>query len=351
MATQTFNFDQTDEDPFVDANWETFLTNPGKIVSNAWAPNGANSGVRWKESVTNFGDDQYSQAAIQTDGLGQSVVMVRMDTSGNGYGVLVSSTVLSIRSYASGSPTVLASQSGLTIIAGDVIKIVVEGTSIRAYQNDVERVSTTDSTYTTGQPGIFSQRAEAGTNPELDNWEGSDEITVTFTLTGDNVFSDFSQSASATGALSLVGQNVFDDLSQSASAVGALNLSGANTFNDLSQSALLAGAVDLIGQNTFQNFSQSASAVGAVDLTGQNIFNDFSDTATIDVGRVLIGQNTFDDFSAAGVLDNTSFNHFIATCVFSDFSTDGNLVRPVVSVAEKRKVSIPATSRQITIEG
>lgn len=69
---------------------------------------------------------------------------------------------------------------------GDTIALEVEGTTLRAYKNDVLMFSTTDSSLTTGKPGLA-----VGGNaniPTADNWEGGDIVAdgATHNLTASN---------------------------------------------------------------------------------------------------------------------------------------------------------------------
>jgi hypothetical protein len=73
--------------------------------------------------------------------------------------------------------TILVHNTGTTLNDGDTIKATVIGNTIKAYINDVEKASVTDSTYTSGQPGIgFFQ--DGGTTAELADFNLT-SLTVT----------------------------------------------------------------------------------------------------------------------------------------------------------------------------
>lgn len=70
--------------------------------------------------------------------------------------------------------TQLGSSFTATIVATDVVRIECQGTTIRYLVNGVVKVTATDSTYATGNPGIFLGRDSAAGDSIADNWAAGD---------------------------------------------------------------------------------------------------------------------------------------------------------------------------------
>jgi len=80
--------------------------------------------------------------------------MVRASSGGNGYGVYVNATNVLILSLTAGSGSIIGSTT-CTSVSGNVYKIDMQGTTITVYQNGTSCGSATDSTYSSGLPGLF----------------------------------------------------------------------------------------------------------------------------------------------------------------------------------------------------
>jgi hypothetical protein len=83
-------------------------------------------------------------------------------------------TVLAIGKFVAGSFTALASQSA-TINSGDIISFNVSGTSLNCYVNGVPIVAATDSSITSGFPGLgaFQTYNSNSANLQWKNWMAS----------------------------------------------------------------------------------------------------------------------------------------------------------------------------------
>lgn len=55
-----------------------------------------------------------------------------------------------------GYTSIVSSGTGLTLSAGDVIRLEANGTTLTAYQNGVQRAQGTDATHSGGQPGLYT---------------------------------------------------------------------------------------------------------------------------------------------------------------------------------------------------
>jgi hypothetical protein len=177
MATQSDAFTRADSGN-LGANW-TDVSAGFSIASNAaYAAVGLESIAVWNSGVTNFTDDHFSEATAS--GIGGDVyvgVVVRGQGSwgggtASGYAVISNNASADIRKFVNSSYTVL--QPGLAAITnGQVVKLSVEGTTLRAYVAGAQVGTDEDisaSPITGGQPGIFSYNG-GGT---LDNWTGED---------------------------------------------------------------------------------------------------------------------------------------------------------------------------------
>lgn len=117
---------------------------------------------------TSFSDDQWAQVTLtKSNESCRSGPCVRMSsTSGNGYCVVASSAsadttlaVITAGSFASS----LESCGYLTFAINDVIKLSVTGTSFTIYKNGDSVGTCTDSTYSTGKPGVYINNTAAET--------------------------------------------------------------------------------------------------------------------------------------------------------------------------------------------
>jgi hypothetical protein len=74
---------------------------------------------------------------------------------------------IEIHKYVATVDTVLTTYSGLTLADGDVFRLTVQGTALTATLNGTVLGTTIDSTFATGQPGIFIFQSTGG---GLDFW-------------------------------------------------------------------------------------------------------------------------------------------------------------------------------------
>jgi hypothetical protein len=114
-----------------------------------------------------FTEDQYATATVSAyTGNAQLELLALMNSSGNGYAVIyktsLGSSANEISKITGGSPSSLVGYCG-TPVAGDVVKLAITGTgsgqTLTVYINHasagfVAQCSTTDSTYTSGYPGV-----------------------------------------------------------------------------------------------------------------------------------------------------------------------------------------------------
>jgi hypothetical protein len=183
------------------SDW-TSMHNYLEILSNkvTTSTTGTNCAYYVATATANFTDDQ--EAQIVVSGLSSSdrvSPMVRMD-SGTGYSLFCDGQAGSNRRLTK----ITGSTSFTTIgtvdivpVNGDTVKIKAVGTTISAYINGVLIDSVTDSSYTTGQPGIMYRRSGTG-GSQIDDFNAADVatgLTITSVNTTNTVFSAQTNSA------------------------------------------------------------------------------------------------------------------------------------------------------------
>jgi hypothetical protein len=116
--------------------------------------NTTTSGNYW--AANSFGNNQYSQITVATPpSSGWVGVTVRMTGTGEGYlAIYFSGSFYIYNESGTTTPTQLATVSG-SLSAGDILCLAVTGTTLTLYQNGTSILTTTDSTYTSGAPGVM----------------------------------------------------------------------------------------------------------------------------------------------------------------------------------------------------
>ena len=178
-------FTRANENP-ISGNW----TNAGvctafKIISNQLAAAGGSNENYCFWNANTFADDQYSQVQFVT--LSASIgLTVRGSGASKDYYALqryngtVDTSGVDLLKYVSGTYTSL-STAELTWAANDYGRLEVSGTSL-AYYMDASvppttlRRSATDSTHTSGKPGVYG--FNPGVQTAYDNWSGGDIASV-----------------------------------------------------------------------------------------------------------------------------------------------------------------------------
>jgi hypothetical protein len=167
-ATDTFT--GTNGDP-LSANW-TVQVGTWQIISNtAYSGNAAFPNIAWWDADT-FNDDQYAQGKIGTLSNGGGVA-VRLDSGGDGYYLSVNSAgggEVTLNRLDAGSATTIQTITGLTIASFDTWRLEVTGTTLKVYQNGVQRgTNQTDATHTTGAAGMT---ITGSNDAQIDDFEG-----------------------------------------------------------------------------------------------------------------------------------------------------------------------------------
>ena len=174
MTDATDNFNRANGP--LGSNWVDSPSFTGlSIVSNAANSASANWMMAyWNPSTNTFANDQHSDVSVVANNTVSFVgPVVRHQLSGvssSGYfafAVLQSGgqQVLLYR-FDTGTFALLGAGPITAINPGDIISLVVSGSSFAGLLNGVSQITASDATYTSGQPGI------AAYINSLDNWVG-----------------------------------------------------------------------------------------------------------------------------------------------------------------------------------
>ena len=161
------------------SNWTTVSgTTAPQIVNNTAQPGSAGTLNSAYWSANTFGSNQYAAASFpNSSGTNYGpAIAVRLSNS-KGYFLWYgnsASTVSIWRMDSSSSWTQLKASAQLTVAATDVWQLQAVGSTLTGYQNGQPVVTTTDTHYTTGGPGIWMYYA---TN-QITNWSGGDVATI-----------------------------------------------------------------------------------------------------------------------------------------------------------------------------
>jgi hypothetical protein len=123
-------------------------------------------------------NDQFSQVTIVTggpSGAGEGPGPAIRIASGSAdfYFVMCNGTNIELWDYDAGSAASIIVDTG-GVSAGAEARIEGEGTALRVYEDDVERISTTDSTHSSGSVGLFAIIVSGTANSAMDDWFGGD---------------------------------------------------------------------------------------------------------------------------------------------------------------------------------
>ena len=179
----TENFNRSDEALQDSSDWAV-VDGSLAIVSNEIDPNstGGNIGIWQSDS---FDDDQYAQMVLSDrpanfNYIGAGVRLTGTgSTDTDGYVAYVSSNALKLERFDNDTITNLGTDSTV-YNDGDTVKIESNGSTIRALIDDVEKLSNTDSTHTSGAAGIAGYWNQTSKG---DDWEGGNLSVATGNIT------------------------------------------------------------------------------------------------------------------------------------------------------------------------
>jgi hypothetical protein len=166
-------------DGAIGADW-TNQTGPGFVVSsNSCVPSGGVTVhlAHWATGTNTFDDNQSAEAQLSLGSAAYVGVSVRMTGTGattsgyylaygpGGFGFV-------LRRMDNFADTDLDSDTSVVLANGDSMKLEVSGTSLIGTHNGVTKVTATDATYASGQPGIYGFEIAPG---GIDIWIATGE--------------------------------------------------------------------------------------------------------------------------------------------------------------------------------
>ena len=167
----TDNFNRSNANP-EGMNWTTITGQDAvQISGNALYGTVTYGGAYYNKGE--FGPDQYSQA-VKGNSSDQVGVLARVSTSAQSYYrfMIIDSSTATLGKYVNGTWTQIGANITGTYASGDVIRIEVEGTTIRCLQNGNVIRTDTDSDLTEGRPGVRFHNITAS----LDDWQGGNIV-------------------------------------------------------------------------------------------------------------------------------------------------------------------------------
>jgi len=188
LAIATDDFNRADGD--VGSDWSASSSagssNKPDVSSNQLKPQASGEDEIAYYSAKKFDYDQYSQVVfsnVETSSSSGVVVRARAN-DWISYEKNTSNNLQRIIWYNAGAFSVLGSYAG-AFADGDVIRLEVEGSTLRAYQNGVLRITVTNSgvfmDYDSGGAMVYAgvKLSESSTTLErMDNWEGGNLYQV-----------------------------------------------------------------------------------------------------------------------------------------------------------------------------
>ena len=167
------------------AGWAAAEGTAWQIASNKAVPIDGYAVSAMVRTESSFPANQYAQALCASYYRGCfSSTSPAICISGNSYYWLTIGTAsLTIYRRDSGSDTYFA-DGAITSTLGvmQTYKLEITGTSIKAYQDGVQKVSVTDATPLTGKPGMYGYKSN--TVPTADDFECTDATATSVAVTG-----------------------------------------------------------------------------------------------------------------------------------------------------------------------
>ena len=170
-AASTFAYDNFNRaNGSLGANW-TNLQNAFSISSNQVAPDNAGIDVASYTGAT-FGNDQTARVTVTTmaGGGNGSGPCVRLQAgAASGYAGYIDGSNYEILKLTAGVESVINS-GGLTVSAPAIVELSVVGTTLTLTVNGVVIRVSTDSTYSSGAPGIWTETSSTGRFDDFLAW-------------------------------------------------------------------------------------------------------------------------------------------------------------------------------------
>ena len=165
------------------SNWLTSLdiAGPAPVISgNQCQGSNTNCPAYWSPSVNTFSNNQFAQATYVTAAsFGHGGVVVRHDASGhsNFYLFYANGSNYSLYRCDGGVYSDIADATNGGYANGDVLRLEATGSTLVCKVNGVTWITHTDTTYSSGQPGILPQNS----SELMDDWSAG-PIVVSATV-------------------------------------------------------------------------------------------------------------------------------------------------------------------------
>jgi hypothetical protein len=164
-------FNRPDTSSTIGGNW-TNLDNAWSVTGNMAEPfNLAWCSAYW--TGTTLSNDQYSEITVGTLSGGSGIgPAVRMKTDFSYYYLYADGSFIYLQKVVAGAAAVTISTITQVTVPGDVIRLEVQGTTLRSYFNTVLKDTATDSAIASGFAGFFSFPVGAVANAKVNTWKG-----------------------------------------------------------------------------------------------------------------------------------------------------------------------------------
>jgi hypothetical protein len=189
MTTKTTNF-PTVQNP-LSSPWVTTYTGlqctSAGVVKGISAANTDDMST-WSTSDYTFANDQTSQITFSNignnDWPGATVRITGSGSSTTGYVVYAINETTSINIYklatsggiGSGSTNLVKQFTGQTLTGSHTLKLQITGTTLTVFFDGTSLGTATDSTYSTGQPGIAYEFGNTNVS-QINSWTGTDGVS------------------------------------------------------------------------------------------------------------------------------------------------------------------------------
>lgn len=164
------------------ANWETVEGTAWVTASSLYLKPGGTYAHSTVRVVGTFPNDQYSEVWTEVNSGAGDISLhhgpaARVGAGGDCYYVYFTLTQVLLYKRISGTSTLVLEGSIYSALAADTfhkVKLVVTGTSMEIFVNDVSKLTTTDGSITAGNPGCHALTGQSSLIPRFDDFNSTD---------------------------------------------------------------------------------------------------------------------------------------------------------------------------------
>jgi hypothetical protein len=197
MATRTDSFDRTNSSS-IGSDWAEDVGDVAIVSNNLTRSSGTNyAKTRWVGAAmdsSNYSVEVVARSANSSEAVGPAGRLAASSTNTYYAYIIFGGDAAYLVEITAGGETILDTGSAITANTNYTLRLEVEGSTIRGYLNGVLDVSATDTSLSSGPPGIA--------------WYGSGSGTYVTTWTASDLASGTTYNQSAAGSLTLSGANV-----------------------------------------------------------------------------------------------------------------------------------------------